>query len=132
MPENETEKISAYNEAVQKIGRIARLQEEANQCAKEGDWNGWYGNLTIIYLEISSKLSEDQIEEIEKEIRKCNRALIAYNNLNEARYQGLKVEQCSVPNHNNIYNLLFRLDFKIRKLVDESGYGSPDKEDELF
>jgi len=35
------DKASAYNEAVKKIGRLARLQEDANQCAKNGDWVVW-------------------------------------------------------------------------------------------
>jgi len=94
---------------------------------------GWYGNLTILYLEISSKLNETEILEIEKEIRICNKALIVYNNIANAENQGLRVNQTiSCGNGNNIYNLLFRLDFRIRKLVDKSGYGSPDKEDDLF
>lgn len=131
MIEENKEKSSGFNEAVQKIGRVARLQEEANQCAKMGDWNGWYGNITIVFLEISSKLSDKDVIKIQKEILKCNQSLIAYNNLSNARYQGLRVSTISATK-NNIYSLLFQLDFNMRSLIDKSGYGSPNKEDDLF
>jgi len=132
MYEANKEKTSAYNEAVSKVNRIAELQNEANRCFINGEWNECFNILIVIYLEISSKLIQEDIEFIENEIKKCNKVLIKYNNLSNAKHQGLRILNNSINNKNNIYYNLFRLRFSIGNLIEKSGYGSPDKEDELF
>ena len=132
MAEEEKDKSSEFNEGLLKVSRISKLQDSANYSAINGDFREWFDYISTLYREIYSKLKKEERAEVEGKLSEASQKLANFIDLQKLQRQGMRTESLGISSKDSIANILFFLDCRIRELVDSSGYGSPDAEDDMF
>ena len=117
----EQNKVSLINESDSKLSRISQLQSEANFFQSMQDNHSWSSTLQNLFKEISVKLSPTEIEEVLKDMAIINRKL---NSETLRINTGMRVEgfRCAPVGGD-----LYKLDIRLRKLLDLHNFGTPDK-----
>lgn len=116
----EDHKKSEFNESIEKIQRLSDYQKEANYYSCNSMFHDWYMILNVIYREIYSKLPGEIRKEVEENLSNVAQQ-IGNDNLQRNNY--------TVGAIVNPGEHLFKLDCRLRELIDQTGYGTPDKKD---
>jgi hypothetical protein len=137
--EVDTGDVSKFNEAFLKMHRFHKIQDRLNSCRLNplqqnevlGLWNfmAMISDCDSLYLEVYGKLTEDETKEIEGIRDKIESFLLKHPIYSEnTNVNGKRRLNMDMSAWNILKKEIFKYECKVRKLLNRTGYDSPNKE----